>query len=110
MVGKTYNLSISCPCGSKFDIQQSMSCKKGGFICLRHNDLRNLATNMMSEECKDTEIEPKLTPLSVEEQQDRTSNNSNKARVDIRTRGFSEKWQQAFLLSQQFLAAVQCYE
>ena len=28
---------------------------------------------MMSEECKDTEIEPKLTPLSGEELQARTS-------------------------------------
>ena len=64
----------------------------------------------MSEECKDTKIEPKLTPLSVEEQQDRTSNNSNKARVVIRTQSFLEKGQQAFLLSRQFLAAVQCYE
>ena len=30
----------------------------------------------MSEACKDTEIEPKLTPLSGEELQGRTSNNS----------------------------------
>ena len=40
---------------------------------------------MISEACKDTEIEPKLTPLSGEEPQDKTSNNSNKERVDIRT-------------------------
>ena len=26
------NLPTSCPCGSKFDIQHSMSCKKGSFI------------------------------------------------------------------------------
>ena len=32
-------------------------------------------------------MEPKLTPLSGEELQGRSSNNSNKARVDIRTRG-----------------------
>ena len=45
---------------------------------------------MTSEVCKDTEIEPKLTPLSGEELQGRTSNNSNEARVDIMTRGFWE--------------------
>ena len=61
-----------------------MSCKRGGFISIRHNDLRELTANMMSEVCKDTEIEPKLTLLSGEELQGRTSNNSNKARVDIR--------------------------
>ena len=51
---------------------------------------------MMSEVCKDTEMEPKLTPLSGEELQGRTSNNSNEARVDIRTRGFWERGQQTF--------------
>ena len=66
MVGKTCNLPTSCPCGSTFDIQYSMSCKKGGFIYIRHNELRDLTANMMSEVCKDTKIEPKLTPLFEE--------------------------------------------
>ena len=73
---------------SKFDIQYSMSCRKDGFISIQHNDLRDLTANVMSEVSKDTEIEPKLTPLYGEELQGRTSNNSNEARVDIRTRGF----------------------
>ena len=50
----------------------------------------------MSEVCKDTKIGTKLTLLPREELQDRTSNNSNKARVDIRTQGFWERRQQAF--------------
>ena len=72
-------------CGRKFNIQHSMSCKKVSFIYIQLNDL---TANMMSEVCKDTEIEPMLTPLSGEELQGRTSNNSNEARVDIGTRGF----------------------
>ena len=43
---------------------------------------------MMSEVCKDTEVEPKLIPLSGEELQDKTSNNSNKESVDIRVSSF----------------------
>ena len=73
-----------------------MNCKKGGFICIRHNYLQDLTTNMLSELCCDTEIEPKLTTLCVEQLQDRKSNNSNKVRVDIRTQGFWERGQQAF--------------
>ena len=76
-----------------------MSYKKSGFIYLRHNDIRDLTVltaNTTSEVCKHTEIEPKLTPLSGEELQGRTSNNSNGARVDIRSRGFRERGQQAF--------------
>ena len=71
--------------------------QEGGFICIRHNDLRDLTASMMSEVCKDTEIEPKLTPLPGEELQDRASSNkSNKASVNIRTRDFWERGQQAF--------------
>ena len=69
MVGKTCNLPTSCPCGSKFDIQHSLSCKKG-LIYTWHNK-RDLTANMMSEVRKDTEIELKLKPLSGEELQDR---------------------------------------
>ena len=50
----------------------------------------------MSEVCKDTEIEPILTTLSGEELPGRTSKNSNDVRVDIRTRGFWKRGQQAF--------------
>ena len=96
MVWKTYNLPTSCPCGSKFDIQHSMSCRKGGFLYIRHNDLRDLTANMMSEVCEDTKTKSKLTPLSGEELRGRTSNNSNEARVDIRSRGFWKWGQQAF--------------
>ena len=67
MVGKTYNLPTSCPCCSKFDIQHSKSCKKGGFLYIRHNDLRVLTANMTPEVSRDTTIKSKLTPLSEEE-------------------------------------------
>ena len=59
---------------SKFDIQHSMSCKKGGFMSIRHNNLRDLTASIASEVCKDTEIEPKLLPLSGEEPHGRTTN------------------------------------
>ena len=37
-----------------------MSCKKGGFIAIRHNDLRDLTVNLLTELCKDVNIEPQL--------------------------------------------------
>ena len=48
-----------------------MSCKKGDFVTIRHNDLRVLSDNIV---CKDREIEPKQTSLSGEDIQTRTSN------------------------------------
>ena len=89
--------NILSSCGSKFDILHSMSRKKGRFVYIPHNDLRDLTASMLSEMCKNTETEPKLTPLSGEQLQGRTSNNSNEARVDSRNRGFWERGgQQAF--------------
>ena len=78
------------PYRSKFDIQSSMSSNKGSFVSIRHNNLRDLIARIVSEVCKDTEIEPKLLPLSGEEFHRRTTNRSNEARLDIRARGFEE--------------------
>ena len=33
------NMPTTCPCGAKFYFQHSMSCKKGGFVTIRHNDI-----------------------------------------------------------------------
>ena len=92
------------------------------YIYTRHNDLRNLTANVMSEVCKDTEVGYlKLTPLSGEELQGRMSNSPNEAKVDIRTRDVWDRGQQSFStfsgfrrerlsLPQQVPAAVSCYE
>ena len=91
MVGKIHNLPTSCPCGSEFDIQYSMSCKKGGSISIGHNDLGNLTANVMSEVCKDTEIEPKLTPVPGEELWN--VKQLKRGWAHIKTRGFWERGQ-----------------
>ena len=41
-------------------------------MVLRYNDLQDLTANMMSEACKDTEIEPKLMSLTGVELQGQT--------------------------------------
>ena len=53
-----------CECGSSFDLQHALSCKKGGFVSLRHNDLRNSIASLLKNVCKDVTTEPLLSPLS----------------------------------------------
>ena len=48
---------------------------------------------MLSEVCKDIEIEPKLTPLTGEELGNRTGNTANEGRLDIRGRRVWERGQ-----------------
>ena len=54
------NLATKCACGSTFTIQLSMSCKIGGFINIRNNDVRDLTAKLLSEVCHDVQVEPKL--------------------------------------------------
>ena len=112
MVGKIHNLPTSCPCGSEFDIQYSMSCKKGGYISIGHNDLGNLTAHVMSEVCKDTEIEPKHQYLG---KSCGTSNNSNEAghisRLEVSGNGGNRhlSTQELSTLKPAVIAAL-CYE
>ena len=66
-------------------------------MSIRHNGLRDLTAKMLSEVCKDTEIEPKLTPLTSEELVNRTANTTNVARLDITARGVWDRGQYAYL-------------
>ena len=56
-------LSVSCSCGG-FNVQHPMSCKNGGFVTLRHNEVRDITATLVSEVCKDVELEPSLLTLT----------------------------------------------
>ena len=90
------NIPSTCSCRSKMTIQHAMSRKKGGFSTIRHNDLRDLITNLLTEVCKDVDIEPQLLPVTGETFDNRTANTSNEVRVDIKSRGFWVRGQQTF--------------
>ena len=91
------NLPTTCACGSTSTIQHSMSCKKGGFINIRHNNVRDLTAKLLSEVCHDVQVEPILLPLIGEPMEHRTAIETNEARLDIRARGFWIRGHQAFL-------------
>ena len=41
-----------------------MSFKKGGFISIHYNDVRDLTAKLISEICCDVQVEPTLLPLT----------------------------------------------
>ena len=59
---------------SKFDLQHSLSCMKGGFVSLRHNHLRNIAVNITDHLCHDVQIEPPFQSLTGETFDRRSAN------------------------------------
>ena len=78
------------------DIQHATICEKGGFVTIRHNDLRDLTASLLTDVCKDVDTEPQLLPIMGETLNNRTANTSDEARVDIKLRGFWVRDQQAF--------------
>ena len=89
------NLPSRCVCGEKYDVHHSMSCKKGGFITHRHNELRVLTAKLLEEVCKDVEIERMLTTLTGEVY--KTANHHPEARLDVSANGFWIKGQRTFV-------------
>ena len=85
-----------CACGATYNLDHALSCKKGGFVTLRHNTIRDLTANLLSEVCKDVRIEPPLHQLSGESLEGATTNKKDDARLDIAARGFWVSGQKAF--------------
>ena len=89
-------LSAYCECGEKVDLQRALSCKKGGFVSLRHNLVRNITSSLLNEVCKDVQVEPQLQPLTGESFAPSTAT-GNEVRLDVCAHGFWQAGQMAFL-------------
>ena len=74
-----------------------MSSKKGGFVTIKHNDLRDLTVNILHQVCNDVVTEPCLLPVTNENLHYRSAIRGDEVRLDIRERGFWPKGHQAFM-------------
>ena len=90
------NTPLSCVCGLDFSPDHAMICPFGGFPTIRHNELRDIVGNLLSEVCSNVAIEPLLQPLSGEVFLSRTTTTSEEARSDIRAAGFWTRMEDAF--------------
>ena len=76
----------NCACGSPNNINHALICKKGGFVSLRHNQIRDMEANLMREVCYDVKTEPPLLELSGETFAKKSTNTAGEARLDISAR------------------------
>ena len=90
------NLPHYCICGAGFSTDHAMICPHGGMTISRHNEIRDLTADWLSEVCRETEVEPLLQPLSGEIILPRSANKQEDARVDIKTIGLWGRQQSAF--------------
>ena len=84
------NLPSNCVFGKSNTIEHALSCPNGAFPTIRHNDIRDLMAELMSEVCHDVSKEPSLQAESLSLH---TCNLDNGAWLDIKACSF---WDQIF--------------
>ena len=81
-------LPTTCVCGANFSVGHALSCGHGGFVIMRHNNVRDVTADLLNVACNDVKVEPELTTLTGEQFKLKTTNTSDDARVDVSARGF----------------------
>ena len=90
---KIKDMPAYCGCGKENDIDHSLTSKKGGFVILRHNNIRE-------EVCYYAQIEPRLIPISGENEEvyDAVRGNvAERARLDVAARGVWSQYDRSFV-------------
>ena len=112
-------LPSHCVCGNKFTVDHAMSCSRGGFPSIRHNEIRDITADFLSEVCHNVGTEPSLQPVTGEQMRYRTANREDGARLDVVVQGLWGKDRQCtffdvrvfnpFAQSHQKTSLTQCY-
>ena len=90
------NMPVKCVCSEQNTISHALNCKLGGFITIRHNELRDVTANALKTACKDVAVKPDLELLTGETLP-LSTRRTNEARADISMRGFWQRQQKTFL-------------
>ena len=79
----------SCPCGKINTTEHCLTCPLGGYVQLRHNEIRDLTANLLRESgCLGVSTEPHLLPITGEKFRLKSTNTKNDARLDVAATGF----------------------
>ena len=77
-------LPSKCACGSSFTVQYAVSCAKGRYPSIRHNEIQDLTANLISDVFHN---EPELLPVTGENLSGASANTQPGAWLDIAANG-----------------------
>ena len=80
-------LPTKCGCGKNFSVEHALSCAKGGFPTIRHNEIRDITASLLTEVCNEVCIEPELQPVVPNQLSGGSANRENGARLDVSANG-----------------------
>ena len=81
-------LPSHCSCGAQFTTTHAFSCLTGAIPSIRHNRIRDVTAQLLSEVCPNVEVETPLQPLTGERFPYRTANVDDNARLGVKAQGF----------------------
>jgi len=84
-----------CPCDQTFSVSHAFSCPKGAMPSIRHNAIRYITAQLLTEVCPNICVEPTLQPLNGESFPLRSTNTEECARLDIKAQNFWDKSKQS---------------
>ena len=80
-----------------FSVEHCLSCPTGGFPAIRHNEVKDITAEMLTEVCSNVDVEPHLERLSDELLALRISISSDEGRLDISANGvWGGRFEKAF--------------
>ena len=83
--------------GHDLTIKHALNCKCGGFLSIRHNELRDITADLLTEVCHNVLIEPPLLPLNGESLYHQTAITEDNVRDNIVMSDFWSSCQHSFL-------------
>ena len=91
------DIASVCACGENNNVNHTLICKRGGFVSLRHNNLRDVTADILRSHsiCKDVQVEPVLLPVTGEHLTAGTV--TGEARLDVSARNFWSPLAKAFV-------------
>jgi len=81
-------LPSHCVCGKKLSIDHAFNCIHVGFPSVRHNEIRDITADLLTEVCHGVGTEPHLQPITEEQLSYRSANREEGARLDIVAENF----------------------
>ena len=81
------HLPNKCACGKNFNVEHALSCAKGGFPTLRHNEIRDITASLLTEVCTEVCVEPELQPVSPGQLNGASANGQDGSRLDVSANG-----------------------
>ena len=80
-------LPSKCECGNSFNVEHALSCAMGGFLSLRHNEIRDITTSLLTEVCSEVCVEPDLQSVTPDQLYGASANSQDGARLDVSANG-----------------------